>query len=588
MTFGNEVAVAIQNGRLYERVRGFAARLDAIRDLAGRLNGLQDVPAIGNAIVAEIRGLFDSDTARVYAVDHETGMCEPIAFGGTFLGVTDPSARLLRVPIGEGVTGWAAAHDEAVRVADTWAESRRLVVGVDRSPESMLVAPMSSKGVVRGVIVVTKCGVGKFTADDLTTLSIFAGFAAQAFVNAGNLARLNRQRVELERRLAGQRSLLEINERLQGPADPRQVMELIADNIRAVVRWDSITIYQLDREAGLRVPVLARDTYADLILAERSPITAGLTGWAILHNEAVLANDAHLDPRAQTVAGTPDEAESLAIVPLRAHGEVIGTLNVGRLGGPEAHFSADEFELIQLFAAQASLALQTAETLVAARIQAERDALTGLRNHGAFQADLAASVASGGAFAVLMLDLDGFKAFNDRDGHAAGDQLLRRVAESLAAGVRAGEGDRVYRYGGDEFAAILPDVGAADAAAIASRLASLVADDDANCGVTISFGVAASPADAVAKDELVLAADSRLYAAKAARHHRGSRSGRDAVGRGRTAGATRHGAGARQVAAQGTSGQGSAAAEGADDGAEGAPSSSGAGAATPQPGTEAA
>lgn len=574
-TFGNEVAVAIQNARLYERVRGFAARLDAIGDLAGRLNGLQDVPAIGNAIVAEIRGLFDSDTARVYAVHHEAGVCEPIAFGGTFLGVTDPSAELLRVPIGDGVTGWVAAHDEAIRVADTRTESRRLVVGSDRTPESMLVAPMSYEGVVRGVIVVTKHGVGKFTADDLTTLSIFAGFAAQAFVNAENLARLNRQRVELERRLAGQRSLLEINERLQGPADPHQVMELIADNIRAVVRWDSITIYQLDREAGLRVPVLARDTYADLILAERAPITAGLTGWVILHNEAVLANDAHLDPRAQTVAGTPDEAESLAIVPLRARGEVIGTLNVGRFGGSSAHFSADEFELIQLFAAQASLALQTAEALVAARIQAERDALTGLRNHGAFQGDLAAAVAGGSRFAVLMLDLDGFKAFNDRHGHAAGDQLLRRVADSLAAGVRATEGDRVYRYGGDEFAAILPDVGRSDAQAIARRLASTVAGDRENRGVTISFGVAASPGDAATKDELVMAADARLYAAKAARHRGEGRGARAAVGRGRARARARSRARTRQAAG----GRGD---RGGDTSLDAG------GAAPPQPGTEAA
>ncbi len=86
----DEVAMALQNARLYASVRDFAARLDAIQDLAGRLNRLHDPTEIGHVIVAEVRGLFASDTARVYRVDRAAGMCEPIAFGGTFLGVSDP------------------------------------------------------------------------------------------------------------------------------------------------------------------------------------------------------------------------------------------------------------------------------------------------------------------------------------------------------------------------------------------------------------------------------------------------------------------------------------------------------------------
>ncbi len=88
------------------------------------------------------------------------------------------------------------------------------------------------------------------------------------------------------------------------------------------------------------------------------------------------------------IPGTPVEPESLIVVPLRVGGDVIGTLNAGRMGEAEAHFSVDEFELVKLFAGQASIALQTAEALQAAALRAERDALTGLRNHGAFQADL--------------------------------------------------------------------------------------------------------------------------------------------------------------------------------------------------------
>jgi GAF domain-containing protein len=77
-------------------------------------------------------------------------------------------------------------------------------------------------------------------------------------------------------------------------------------------------------------------------------------------------------------------------VPLRVHGEVVGSLNLTRVGGPEAHFSEHEFELSKLFAGQASIALQNAEAHVTVSTRADLDALTGLRNHGTFQRDLAA------------------------------------------------------------------------------------------------------------------------------------------------------------------------------------------------------
>ena len=204
-----------------------------------------------------------------------------------------------------------------------------------------------------------------------------------------------------------------------------------------------------------------------MILAEEIPTGIGLTGWAIEHGEALLANDAHLDPRAVNIPGTPVEAESLIVVPLRVGGDVIGTLNVGRMGEAEAHFSANEFELVKLFAGQASTALQTAEALHAAALRAEHDALTGLRNHGAFQADLEALLARSGPAGGASPEAPtrsrcscststASRASTTAAGHPAGDRLLRRVADALSAHVRAD--DRVFRYGGDEFAVLLPAV----------------------------------------------------------------------------------------------------------------------------------
>src|SRR4029078_12867146 len=149
---------------------------------------------------------------------------------------------------------------------------------------------------------------------------------------------------------------------------------------------------------------------------------------------------------------------------------VAGALNVGRRGEEDAHFSQNEFELVQLFAGQASLALENAEVHGAVTVRAEHDALTGLRNHGSFQRELGQTVAAaeGGSFALLMLDLDSFKGFNDTCGHPAGDALLAGVGDAMRSATRSG--DALYRYGGDEFAVILPGATRVDAFEVVERI----------------------------------------------------------------------------------------------------------------------
>ena len=197
----------------------------------------------------------------------------------------------------------------------------------------MLVVPMSFEDQAHGVIVVSADGRDRFGPDDEATLTIFAGYAAQAIVNVEHLDQLNRQQAELEHQLASQRRLLEVNERLLSTLDPKGVLELIADSLKTIVPYDSLTIYRCDREAGVRRAVVARDRFADVILDYAGPIGVGITGWVIEHGEAALTNDAHLDPRSVQIPGTPFEPESMIVVPLRVGAEVIGTLNIGRMGG---------------------------------------------------------------------------------------------------------------------------------------------------------------------------------------------------------------------------------------------------------------
>ncbi|HEX2756737.1 MAG TPA: diguanylate cyclase [Candidatus Limnocylindrales bacterium] len=512
----DQMAAAVGNARLNDSVRSLAGRLEAVQDLAIRLNRTRDFAEIADLIIEGTQRLIVHDSIRVYRVDHDSGWCEPIAFKGTFAGSTTPDPEMLRVQIGDGLTGWTALHNETLVVGNTNADPRALERLRSVGTESVLTVPISFEDHVHGVIVVAADGGDRFGPEDETTLTIFAGYAAQAIVNTTQLDQLDRQRRELEHQLASQRRLLEVNERLISTRDPKGVLEMIADALKTIVPYDALTIYRCDFEAGVRRAVVARDRFADVILDYAGPISIGITGWVVAHGEGVLANEALADPRSVQIPGTPSEPEAMIVVPVRVAGAVVGTLNVARMGGEEAYFSQNEFELVQLFAGQASLALENAEAHGAITVRAEHDALTGLRNHGSFQLELGHATASaeGAPFALLMLDLDSFKGFNDTCGHPAGDALLAGVADALRAATRSG--DALYRYGGDEFAVILPGANRIEAFEVVERIRRGVASVPSPTGprVTISAGVACYPDDGATKDELVSAADQSLYLAK--------------------------------------------------------------------------
>ncbi|HEY8238910.1 MAG TPA: sensor domain-containing diguanylate cyclase, partial [Candidatus Limnocylindrales bacterium] len=320
------------------------------------------------------------------------------------------------------------------------------------------------------------------------------------------------------RTLASQRQLLVLNERFLATVDPQQVLSLLADSLHSLVAYDNLTIYRVDRAAGLLRPVLARDRFASLIMESTITLDRGITGWVVTHGEAQCVNDAMQDSRISLIPGTPSEDESLIVVPLTADGMVLGTLNVGRMGGPEAYFSATEFEIARLFASQASIALVNAESHRAVATRAETDALTGLRNRRAFDDDMVGLMADPAAppIVLVMLDLDGLKQFNDRFGHPAGDKLLRAVAEAMSASVRGD--DRAYRIGGDEFAVLMRKTSLRVGMQVASRIRRAIADLDSGGGsaVAASLGVAACPEDVADPSALVSAADAALYRAKRA------------------------------------------------------------------------
>jgi diguanylate cyclase (GGDEF)-like protein len=178
--------------------------------------------------------------------------------------------------------------------------------------------------------------------------------------------------------------------------------------------------------------------------------------------------------------------------------------------------SAGEGESIErhlsgIAAETADLARDLARQANTYRDLAYTDTLSGLPNRRAFE-DRAARLsdfADAKPLAVLMIDLDGFKSVNDSKGHEGGDQVLASIARVIAGGLR--EGDFVARFGGDEFAALLPRTDLSEAEALAERLRARVQDAGSDASVTASFGIAMLEDDV---RRALLRADVALYEAK--------------------------------------------------------------------------
>lgn len=490
-------------------------QFDSIARLGTRLNHLSSAVDIGTAICHGLRELIDYHNVRVYRVEGEDVV--PVAWRGEDGTYGDEAAEQLRTRVGVGITGWVAEHGVAQYVPDGLADPRstQMPGTEDDLAESLLVAPMLYEDEVIGVIVLAKVGLDQFSQAELRYLGVYATIAAQAMVNADITARSRAQARTLDRQLRSQAELLRVSERILTTLDPAAVIAEIADSLAGLIPIDTLGVYIHEPAERTLDPMLARGIGADSLMARRVPDSGEVVSEVLASGEARCVSRAPRHGRGEPAA--------LILAPLRGRDRVIGVLHLKRLGD-KARFDKREFEIVRLFAAHVSIALQNALVHRAVELRAQTDALTELRNHGTFREDLRLAVEQDRPFSLLMLDLDDFKAYNDRHGHEAGNQLLKRIASAISAACR--QSDLVYRYGGDEFSLILPGTGASDAIEVAERVRDAVRDVKGEgrrrSGIRCSVGVADFPTDADDRAELLLAADRALYAAK--------RAGRDRVG----------------------------------------------------------
>jgi diguanylate cyclase (GGDEF)-like protein len=222
------------------------------------------------------------------------------------------------------------------------------------------------------------------------------------------------------------------------------------------------------------------------------------------------------------------KSNELIIVPLKSKERVNGLILADNFvtGTP---ITKDNIRMLTMLANQAGLAIENSQLYEKTVIRSHSDYLTGLWNHGFFQSlllqELEKAKAHNAPMSIIMLDIDDFKVYNDLLGHQAGDQILKELARLLRNQSR--KMDFVCRYGGEEFAILLPSADKKEAFVIAERLRAdierhLFIREDIlpNKKLTASLGIGTFPENGLSASDLITAADRSLYRAK----HQGKNS----------------------------------------------------------------
>jgi len=341
--------------------------------------------------------------------------------------------------------------------------------------------------------------------------------AARAFNHM--LEAVGRYRDELEARGRGFRQVLSrLGQALAATHDRPAIISAVLETCALAVDAKAAVFYGATPGGGR---LEDRVTYGEAPQTSELAAGEGLAG-AAARDDTVVLWPGPVEPSQRE----PDPGAAAAAVPVRSGNRVLGVLAVygpasGRL------FSDDEVQMLETLVRQAEIAIDNSFLYDEATKLSITDGLTGLWNRRLFDLrtaeELQRAIRFQEPFAVLMIDIDLFKRVNDDHGHQAGDAVLVELARRLTEATR--EVDVVTRYGGEEFALILPKTSVEGAMLLAEKIREVIAAQpfaagDALVPLSVSVGAAAYPDHGLSVTEIISAADAALYRAKAGGRNR--------------------------------------------------------------------
>lgn len=455
-----------------------------------------DLDQVLSSILGILRDYFQMQNAGILLIEPKTGDLRVRSEFGRL------RARTM-IPKGQGITGAAVRNKRPVYVPDVSKDTRYLLG--DPETRSELAIPLVVRDEVVGVLDIQSEALDFFDKETIDLLTLFSTQASIAIENARLYSREQRRSQQLEAINAVARqttALVELD----------QLLDKVCKEMLERFAVDQVTLLLLEGAELYHRAHMGKLT-ATRAVGERIPLT-GLAGKAIESGRPVVANDVENAP--EFIRGVAETRSELCI-PLIVFGEKLGVmiLDCAR----EDAFEEEDVEALESVADICAAAIQNSRHFERTQQLAYLDGLTGIFNRRFFEMRIQEEITRSDRYetqlAVVMLDLDNFKRLNDEFGHMLGDEVLRQTSVIFQSQLR--KGDVVCRYGGEEFALLLPNTSSENALEVAEKLRRTVETwhfPGVARPVTLSAGVAGCPEFGITRDEIVAAADSALYFAK--------------------------------------------------------------------------
>ncbi|MFA5308093.1 MAG: diguanylate cyclase [Dehalococcoidales bacterium] len=303
---------------------------------------------------------------------------------------------------------------------------------------------------------------------------------------------------------------------LSSSLDIQQIFGSFTGELKKVVEVDWATIVLIEDENLLCMALTSPENSAYQI-GERVPMEGTGTGWVVTQKKTFIEPDLAKERCFNTSEHFYAQGlRNTAYLPLIAKGVVIGSFIVASKT-PNC-YTQRHIKLLEQLAAQMAMPLENSQLYVKAEKKARIDELTGLYNRRSLDEMIDSEISRhsryGGSFSLAILDLDSFKTFNDTYGHLAGDGLLQEVGRNIKSAIRTS--DYAFRYGGDEFAVLLPQTTIEAAMQVVERVRKQIASgtNSDKIPVSASIGLANWPDDGISHTDIIASADVTLYRAK--------------------------------------------------------------------------
>jgi diguanylate cyclase (GGDEF)-like protein len=386
-----------------------------------------------------------------------------------------------------------------------WAEEKKGLEALDAE----LLFPLISRGNLIAILALGKKESGRYSVEDVNLVETVATQVSASLEKEYLQEQLRKREQELEliNRLANVvTSSLNIRD-VYGAfiAELKQVVD---------VNWATIALIEGDE---IRFEVLSTEVGSTWQAGEKILLKGTGIEWVANNKKALVEPDLAKNTR----FNTGEEhlkwgIRSIIYLPLVVKNEAIGSLVIASRQ-PNA-YTPGQVRLLKGLASQIAVPVENSRLYSKAEQRARVDELTGLFNRRHFDESVKLEIDRHARYrsmlSLIFLDLDLFKAYNDMQGHTAGDRVLELIGRLVNGALRST--DLAFRYGGDEFAIILPQSANNDAFIVAERVRGKIAAEMGKRDIKISasLGLASWPSDGVTSDELVNAADKALYYAK--------------------------------------------------------------------------